>query len=159
VYGSTPYTLQPGEMIFSDSTLTIKAVADELKGLSALRLPKNKQIAEGTILKFTTTAPIKLLIGYFNDRSAGYLRAPQLENDASANDYGQADAKIQNAVWIPGMPSVNIHTYSFKPGTHTLTLGKGICLVLGAVPDSAQIRLYDAALQDAGTKVLDWLFD
>jgi hypothetical protein len=153
------YKLERGEKIFSDSTPTIKEVAFELSNLKAIRFSKQKQIDEGTQLTFTCDTAIKLLIGYFNDRDRQYLRAPQLENDASANDYGQADPKIQNAVWVPGMPSVNVHSYSFKPGTHTLSLGKGICLVLGAVPESAQIRPYDAALQDDGTKVLDWLFD
>ena len=87
------------------------------------------------------------------------MRAPQLENDASANDYGQAEAKIRNAVWIAGMPPLNVHTYSFKAGTHTLKLGKGMCLVLGAVPETEQVRIYDAGLQEAGTRVIDWLFD
>ena len=153
------YALQPGQQVFKDSTLVIKALADELKGLSSLRLAKNAQTANGTELSFTTTQPVKILIGYFNDRDAKYLRAPQLENDASANDYGQAEAKIRNAVWIEGMPPVNVHTYSFGAGTHKLSLGKGIVLVFGAVADSESIRIYDAALQDAGTKNIDWLFD
>jgi len=33
------------------------------------------------------------------------------------------------------MPPVNVHTYSFKAGSNTLTLPKGICLVLGFVDD------------------------
>jgi hypothetical protein len=102
---------------------------------------------------------VKILIGYFVDRDRKYLRAPELEHDASANEYGQADAKIRSAVWIEGMPAVDLHTYSFGPGTHTLQLGKGLCLVLGAIPESEPIKGYDAGLQDAGTKVLDWLFD
>lgn len=159
VNGGQTYTLKAGESIFADTTLTIKAVAEELKDLTALRLPRPVQTSEGTVLKFSTSVPVKLLVGYFADRNRLYLQAPQLENDASANDYGQADAKIRSAVWIEGMPPVNLHTYSFKPGTHTLDLGKGLCLVLGAVPDSEPIRVYDAGLQDAGTKVLDWLFD
>lgn len=153
------YTLQPGQQVFKDSTLVIKALADELKGLTALRLAKNPQMTSGTELNFTSTKPVKILIGYFNDRDAKYLRAPQLENDASANDYGQAEAKIRNAVWIEGLPPVNVHTYSFTAGTHRLTLGKGTFLVLGAIADTESIRIYDASLQDAGTKNIDWLFD
>jgi hypothetical protein len=30
---------------------------------------------------------------------------------------------------------------------------------LGAVADTESIRVYDASLQDAGTKNIDWLFD
>jgi hypothetical protein len=153
------YYLKPGILPFFDTVLPIKAVAPELAGLTAVRTSKNQQINEGTALKFTTDKPVKILIGFFVDRGRQYLQPPQLENDASANDYGQAEAKIRNAVWIAGMPPVNIHTYSFNAGTHTLTLGKGMCLVLGAIPGSEQVPTYDAALQDAGTKVIDWLFD
>lgn len=155
----TQYALKPGELVFSDSSLVIKAIAPELSGLTAIRLPKNAQIVNGTELQFTTAVPVKIFIGYFADRAPQYLRPPQLENDASANDYGQADAKIRSAVWIEGMPAVNLHSYSFKAGTHTLKLGKGISLVLGAVPETVQVPVYDAALQDAGTRVIDWLFD
>jgi hypothetical protein len=153
------YNLRPGILPYFDTTLPIKAVAPDLAALTAVRTSKNQQINEGTELSFTTNVPVKILIGYFVDRGAQYLRPPQLENDASANDYGQAEAKIRNAIWIAGLPPVNVHTYSFKAGTHTLKLGKGMCLVLGATPDSEQVRTYDAGLQDAGTKVIDWLFD
>jgi hypothetical protein len=125
----------------------------------AIRVSKNKQVSDGTELTFTASKPVKVLIGYFVDRGRQYLQPPQLENDASANDYGQSEAKIRNAVWIAGMPAVNVHTYSFGAGTHTLKLGNGMCLVLGAIPDTEPVRVYDAGLQDARTKVIDWLFD
>lgn len=153
------YSLKAGSLPYADTNFSIKAVAPELAALNAIKLSSRKQVAEGTTLKFTAKAPVKILIGYFADRASQYLRPPQLENDASANDYGQAEAKIRSAVWIPGMPAVNVHTYSFKAGTHTLTLGKGMCLVLGAIADNEQVPVYDAALQDAGTRVIDWLFD
>jgi hypothetical protein len=156
---SVIYHLRPGIIPYFDTSLVIKAVAPELTGHMAIRVSKNKQVSDGTELTFTASKPVKVLIGYFVDRGRQYLQPPQLENDASANDYGQSEAKIRNAVWIAGMPAVNVHTYSFGAGTHTLKLGNGMCLVLGAIPDTEPVRVYDAGLQDARTKVIDWLFD
>jgi len=68
--------------------------------------------------------------------------------------------KLSNGILIPGQPSVNIHTYSFKAGTNTLTLPKGIALVLGFIPESEPIPIYDAGLSTTGNiKDLRWLFN
>ena len=39
---------------------------------------------------------------------------PKLETDASANDYGQAEPKLTNAIRIAGMPLANVHAYHLK---------------------------------------------
>jgi hypothetical protein len=57
------------------------------------------------------------------------------------------------------MPSVNVHAWSFQPGKHELELGKGLCLVLGFVQPMGKVRTYDAGLNEAGKKDLDWLFE
>jgi hypothetical protein len=68
--------------------------------------------------------------------------------------------KLSNGILIQGQPSVNIHTYSFKAGTNTLTLPKGIALVLGFVADTQAIPVYDAGLSTTGNiKDLRWLFN
>jgi hypothetical protein len=83
-----------------------------------------------------------------------------LETNASADDYGQAEIKISNAVAIDGMPPVNMHAYNFKAGTHQLRLGKGVCLVLGFVDGQQVIPIYDAMLMsDPRNKNIDWLFE
>jgi hypothetical protein len=155
------YNLSAGKELFTDTATYIKDFAEELKELNAFKLSKSKQIEEGTVLKFTNAKPVKVLVGFFNDNNPKlFLQPPQLETDASANDYGQAETKIANAVIISGMPSVNIHTYSFKPGTNTLTLGKGACLILGFVDDTQLVKSYDAGLVQGGVKrELDWLFE
>ncbi|WPU92394.1 hypothetical protein SNE25_24005 [Mucilaginibacter sabulilitoris] len=154
------YKLTAGEQVFADTTVAIKNVAPELAGLKAIKLNKASQLKNGTELKFTNSKPVKVLVGFFSTKDAGYSPAPQLETDASANDYGQADSKIANAIQIEGMPPVNVHSYTFKAGTNTLTLGKGACLILGIVDDSAVIPVYDAGLSNAGNiKDLRWLFN
>jgi len=121
---------------------------------------KAKQETDGTILTFTNANPVKVLVGYFANKAPQYLQEPQLETDASANDYGQADIKIANAIQIEGLPPVNVHTYTFKAGTNTLNLGKGACLILGFVDDNARIPIYDAGLSNEGNiRDLRWLFN
>ncbi len=154
------YNVSTGKDLFTDTATYIKDYAEELKELNALKLSKSKQIEEGTTIKFTNTAPVKVLVGYFDSKDKRFLQPPQLETDASANDYGQAETKIRNAILVSGMPPVSIHTFTFKPGNNTLTLGKGTALILGFVNDSDPFKVYDAGLIPGGVKKeLDWLFD
>lgn len=151
---------------FADTSLLIKNIAPELKGLKGLQQPFKQQQQKGTSINFTSNKPVKLLVGYFKMQRAAFttdtifLKEPELETNASADDYGQAEIKISNAIAIDGMPPVNIHTYSFKPGTHQLKLGKGVCLVLGFVDGLQTIPVYDAMLMsDPKSKNIDWLFE
>lgn len=154
------YSIETGKEIFTDTATYIKDFAEELKQLSGLKLSKSKQIEEGTTIKFSSSKPVKVLVGYFNSTDPRFLQEPQLETDASANDYGQAEIKIRNALIISGMPPVNVHAFNFKEGTNTLTLPKGACLILGFVDGSQSIPVYDAGLVSGGVKKeLDWLFE
>ncbi|GAA4496723.1 hypothetical protein GCM10023172_10490 [Hymenobacter ginsengisoli] len=159
--GITSYTAAVGQSAFADTTAAITALAPELAGLKGLRFSKVQQVAQGTEIRFATTKPVQLLVGFFNQKSPRYLPTPTLEIDASANDYGQADSKISNAIAIVGMPPVNVHTYSFKPGTHTLNLARGACVMLGFVEASQPVPTYNAGLGSAGGagKEIDWLFE
>ncbi|MGI4869887.1 MAG: alpha-d-galacturonidase [Janthinobacterium lividum] len=155
------YALAAGQAVFADTAARLTALAPELAGLRALRLSRAGQVAQGTEIRFTTTQPVRLLVGYFAQKSARYLAPPQLETDASANDYGQADVKIRNALAITGLPPVNVHAYSFAVGTHTLRLNRGTCLLLGFVSQSQPLPVYDAGLGQKGgaDKEIDWLFE
>lgn len=157
------YTLTKGQPVFLDTTVAIEAVAPELQGLNAIQFSRTQQQAEGTVLTFSANKPVKILVGFFaiNHQltTINYLKEPELETDASANDYGQAETKMAHALLLPGLPPVNVHSYSFAAGGHTLTLGKGICLILGVVDDTDPIHIYDARLNEPGKKDIDWLFD
>lgn len=157
------YSLAVGQVVFADTAATITNVARELSNLKGLRLSKSGQKAERTSITFTTAEPVKLLIGFFQQKNPAYLPVPELETDASANDYGQAEIKISNAILVKGQPPVNVHTYSFKLGTHTLNLGKGACLILGFMDGKQEVPVFDAtgvAHDLAGNKRnIDWLFE
>jgi hypothetical protein len=153
------YRLDSGARPFSDSGLTIRAVAVPLKGLQGQSQSAVRQRSSGTRIEFTCSEPVDLLIGFFDQKGSGYLPPPQLETDASANDYGQAEPKIIHAMVIDHMPSVNVHAWSFRLGAHTLELGKGVCLVLGFVKPLGNGKSFDAGLNEPGKKDLDWLFE
>ncbi|RZK40998.1 MAG: hypothetical protein EOO90_12985 [Pedobacter sp.] len=152
------YKTDNGVKIFADTTAKIKEVTEKLIGLTGLQFSKSAQLNVGTEIKFTTKKPVKLLIGYFNEKNAKYLPAPQLETDASANNYGQSEIKISNGVIVEGFPPVNVHAFSFAAGSHTLNLGKGMCLVLGFIDDKEEIRIFNAGLDGRGRDI-DWLFE
>jgi hypothetical protein len=129
-------------------------------------LPFKQMIQQGTTINFTTDKPVKILVGYFKTQRAAFttdtvfLKAPELETNASADDFGQAEIKISNAIAIEGMPSVNIHSYTFKAGVNTLKLEKGVCLILGFVDGNTVMPVYDAGLTgDLRNKNIDWLFE
>ncbi|RZK20020.1 MAG: hypothetical protein EOO56_13230 [Hymenobacter sp.] len=159
--GINSYTVGVGQSVFADTVAAITALAPELAGLKGLRFDKAQQVAQGTEIQFSTKKPVQILVGFFSQKSPRYLPTPTLEIDASANDYGQADSKISNALAIAGMPPVNVHTYSFKPGTHTLNLARGACVILGFVEASQPVPTYNAGLGSAGErgKEIDWLFE
>jgi hypothetical protein len=158
--------LNENALMFSDTSIRIKQLAAELKGLNAVQMSLKQQLQQTTEITFATAKPVKILVGYFKTQRAAFTtdtvfaKSPELETNASADDYGQAEIKISNGIALEGMPAVNIHTYSFKAGTHTLKLPRGVCLVLGFVDGSQAIPVYDAMLlSDAKNKNIDWLFE
>ena len=160
------YVMDSLSKVYSDTSFRIHAFAGELKGLKGLQLSFQQQLKAGTTIQFSNKTPVKILVGYFNPKKAAFtkdtvfLKAPELETNASANDYGQAETKIANAVVINGMPPINIHSYQFSAGNNTLKLAKGVCLILGFVDNKQAIPLYDAGLTESGAKrEIDWLFE
>ncbi|MEI9955909.1 MAG: hypothetical protein WDM90_06280 [Ferruginibacter sp.] len=104
--------------------------------MKGLQLNYHNQIANGTEINFTTDKPVKILVGFFKpqkgafSKDSTFLKEPELETNASANDYGQAEIKIANAVVIKGMPPVNVHSYSFPAGNNVLNWRREFALSL-----------------------------
>jgi len=160
------YIVDSAARVFTDTTMLIQSFAKELKGLRALKLNYNRQMRFGTEISFKNDKPVKILVGYFRPKQAAFskdsifLKAPELETNASANDYGQAETKIANGIVVSGMPAVDIHSYSFAAGNNTLKLARGVCLILGFVQGNQVIPMYDAGLTENGKKKeIDWLFE
>jgi hypothetical protein len=160
------YTLQDAVKMFTDTILKIENIARDISELNGLQLSWKQQLASGTEIYFRSAKPVKVLVGFFKPQKAAFskdstfLKEPELETNASANDYGQAEIKIANGLVIKGMPPVNIHSYSFPAGSNRLKLAKGVCLILGFVDGDQAIPVYDAGLTEGGVKKeIDWLFE
>ncbi|WP_291911866.1 hypothetical protein [Chitinophaga sp. CB10] len=158
--------LREGAQLFNDTSLTVKSLAPELSGLRAVQLSFRQLQQTPATVTFTTKAPVKVLVGYFKTQRGAFVtdtvfaKPPELETNAAADDYGQAEARISNGLIIGDLPPVNVHTYQFTTGTHTLRLPKGACLVLGFANGAQPVPVYDAMLSgDDKSKNLDWLFE
>ena len=134
---------------------TVAGIAPELEGLTAFRVNGDNQRKDGTELTFENAEPVKLLVAYFKDDQKKYAKAPKLETDATANEYGQAEPVLTSAIHLDKMPLANVHAYSFAPGKHSLNLPKGYALVLGFTSDNITPRNAALAGED---EAMDWLF-
>lgn len=156
IYNDYPTTvLKKGAKLYTDLPYKITAVAPQLKGMKALCFNADKQRHKGTWMEFNAKTQVYIMIGYFKDDKKKYAKAPKLETDASANDYGQAEPKIINAISIENMPRVNVHFYKFSIGRHKLLLPKGYLLVLGFT--NKDVKQYNAGIA-AKDEDIDWLF-
>lgn len=157
--GIKRFPLKKGEKVYTDNDAKIEEVADELKNLSGVQFSDKEQQEEGTVLHFKTEKPVKILVGYFNTNSYTVLEPPTLETNAYANDRGQADIKIANAMLVPGLYPVNVYSYRYEPGEHKLVLGKGRVLILGFIDGNEDIVIHDAGITNTEDGMaVDWLF-
>lgn len=147
--------LTKGAKIFSNLSGKIEALAPELEGMNTFYLDGDKQREEATTVEFESSAPVSVLVGYFRDDHRKFAKKPTLETDAAANEYGQAEPKLINAIKIEGLPLANIHTYNFKAGKHKLLLPKGYTLVLGITDSKVTAR--DAGF-GSNEEMMDWMF-
>jgi hypothetical protein len=150
--------LSPRQNMYSDRPSEIEKVTPGLQHLKALQFSEKVQAKEATVLKFRSDKTVKVLVGYFNTNSHSVVQPPTLETNANANDRGQADIRIANALRIHRLYPVNVYTYLFEAGEHELNLGKGLVLVLGFIDGSTEINTYDAGMGADGNKTVDWLF-
>lgn len=156
--GITTYPLQTGQQPFNNHRATIAKVADGLQKLNGIKLDAAQQGKEGLVLRFRNDRPVKALVGYFNTNSYAVLQPPTLETNANANDRGQADIRIANAMMVKGLHPVNVYTYLFDAGENELILDKGLALILGFISGDTEINPYDAGKGLEEGKTVDWLF-
>ncbi|WBL24690.1 alpha-d-galacturonidase [Zunongwangia sp. HGR-M22] len=155
--GQETYSVAVGSLVYDKMSAQIIKAAPEISKLTGVKFKEKNQIANGTILKFENSKPVKVVVGFFEDaEDTENLIAPTLENNAAGNIMGQADIAIANALKLDGYPKINIHTYHFETGKNELQLEKGRVLILGFIPAVQKINSRDAGL--VGEKSVDWLF-
>jgi hypothetical protein len=153
------YSLKPGSRVNTDKSNTIIDVAPELQNLEGVMLSDKDQQEDGTEIQFVADKPVKVLVGYFNGHSTTILPAPKLETNALANDRGQADIKISNALDVDGLYGVNVYTYDYSAGRHTMKLNPGRVMILGFIDGEQEVEIHDAGIGVEGDGLpVDWLF-
>jgi hypothetical protein len=68
------YTIDSAAVVFSDTSLSIIALAPELKGLKGVQGSFKQQLAKGTTLRFTSDKPVTILVGYFKAQKAAFAK-------------------------------------------------------------------------------------
>lgn len=153
------YPVKIGSKVNTDKDYYIEEIAPALTNLQGVRFSETTQRNIGTNLKFRNSKPVKVVVAHFNANSLTILPPPTLETNANANDRGQADIKIANALNVKGLYRAHIYTYKFETGINELKLNKGRVLILGFIDGNQEITTYDAGIstEDTGLPV-DWLF-
>ena len=142
------YPVAVGAHVFIDRDFAIQNLAPELNGLTGIRFSHNvaKKGRLGSI-EFEAGVPVEVLVGYFNSSDRTWLQAPQLENNATADERGGVDTVLQNAATISGCPNLDIHAFRFDAGDQKLEFpDRGSFVILGVVPQSENLEKRDARL-------------
>jgi hypothetical protein len=155
------YEVQVGAIVFTDRPAVIQSLAPELAGINGIRF-SHEAAARGELgaIEFEAEEGVQVLVGYFKGAGGGgergsltrgetgggqWLRVPDLETDAMAAEHIDVEPLIQNAAAIEGLPPVDVHAFRYGAGRHRLDLrGTGVFVVLGIVPESAEVRRRDA---------------
>lgn len=153
--GTRLVRLKKGVNLYTDQELVVTHLPEEFEGLQAVMIDAGKQKQEGTSLRFEAKAPVKVLVGYFNSTDKVFAAKPVLEIDATANDHGQVDTKVSNALRIQYMPMIDVHSYSFAAGKQELKLPKGEAIILGFVSDTELQHPYNADVDNRGDDMDD----
>lgn len=148
-------SLKKGVRLFEQREEQVDTVAPELAGITALLMNRDSTRVVGGVVEFTTTKPVKMLVGFYIDDQNKFAAPPKLEIDATGNEYGQAEAVYSHALASTGMPMADVHAYHLPAGHHVLRLPKGIISVLGFTTSDMHPR--DASLAGSSVEV-DWLF-
>ena len=148
-----------GENVFTDKASPIELMARELQGLKGIRFSVHSAIVEGIKLKLGFREPVRLLIGYVNDRGVEWLAPPSLETDAHADDRGGYSPLISNALKAKGVKAFNIHAFDYEAGEYELEFATGAFMIAGVIKQSERPASRDAGLGGESLRSLDWLYE
>jgi hypothetical protein len=139
------YKVETGAKPFTDRDFVVRDLAPELQGLTGIRFSHESAKKGLDFIEFEATEPVQVLVGYFNSNQKAWLPVPKLEFAAQADERGGVDVLLENAAAISSCPGVNVHAFRFDAGRQKLELiGKGSFVILGVVPQSAQLQKRDA---------------
>ena len=143
--GMETFEVKKGARVFTDQDYIINDIAPQLEGLTGIRFSHQKAKTGGVIhIDFEVTAPVKVLVGYFDSPKKEWLQVPMLEHVAHANDRGGLDPVLEDAADIGDknikLPKLNVHAFEYGKGRQTLEMsGTGSYVILGVIHDDAKL--------------------
>ncbi|MBN1362738.1 MAG: hypothetical protein JW993_19220 [Sedimentisphaerales bacterium] len=142
------YELKLGAKPFTDRTYVVLQLAEELEGLTAIRFSHNDAKAGRLApIRFKTDAPVKVLIGYFDENRNIWAQPPNLDIDSQAAVHDGVETVMQNVMQLEGSPAVKLHVFTYGVGENTFDpRSRGSYLFLGIVPADVEITSRDVGL-------------
>jgi hypothetical protein len=143
------YKVRVGAKPFLDRDYRILQVAEELEGLTGIRLSHTAgKAGQLKPVRLRTQSPVKILVGYFNEDRDIWAKPPNPDTDSQAAKYGGVECTLQNALQIEQTPGVNVHIFTFPAGEITFDpRSPGSCLFLGVIPAAMEVPPRDAGIQ------------
>lgn len=157
--GAESFTVQPGASVFNDTMGHARTVADELVGLSGVRLGKAQGFAGPLSVELSLEEPGHVLIGYFQDKDPVWLQVPDLEVDTHADVRGGLEPVLRNGVQVDFHPRLDVHALRYDAGTHELSPGRGAFVIIGVVAADTEFSGRDASARGDRHEDLDWLYE
>ncbi|WP_419874536.1 hypothetical protein [Candidatus Pristimantibacillus sp. PTI5] len=152
------YEVRNQAKLFTDGEILASQVAEELVGLTGIRLSREQAVKEGVSLEIELKEPARVLVGYFNSADAEWLKVPNLEENTHADDRGGLSPVIKNGVSVFFYPNVNVHAFAYEPGRHTIVFGQGAYLIVGIIKADQPLHVRDLA-GASSVDTLDWLYE
>ncbi|MEJ5258655.1 MAG: hypothetical protein WHS88_00520 [Anaerohalosphaeraceae bacterium] len=142
------YEVRVGAKPFLDRDYRILQLAQELEGLTGIRLShtagKNGQLSP---IRLKTQTPVQILVGYFKEDRSIWAKPPNPDLDSQAAKYGGVECTLQNALQIEQTPGVNIHIFTFPAGEITFDpRSPGSYLILGVIPAETKVPPRDVGI-------------
>ncbi|MDF2561298.1 MAG: hypothetical protein K0R99_2744 [Microbacterium sp.] len=153
------FTVRPGASVFADADSNLRELASELDGLTGVRVRRDAAFQGQIALRLRLDEPGHILVGYFQSTDPVWLQVPDLEVDTHADARGGLEPVLRAAAAVDFLPSVNVHAFAFEAGEHTLALGTGAYVVLGAVRPGQEFTGRTALGDSDDALTLDWLYE
>ena len=133
------YSIKAGARVFTDARFEIQSARPEIDGLRGIRFSHEAAKAgRAEPVEFSTTVPVRVLVGYVRSDSPEWRQPPRSEFDAAAVARGGTEPLLVDAVAIPSLPPVDVYELTFAAGRHKIDPpGTGSFLVLGVVQAAA----------------------
>jgi len=142
------YTLTIGAKPFTDRGYVVLQLAEELEGLTGIRFShtaaKAGQLAP---IQLKTDAPVKVLVGYFDEGRNIWAQPPNLDVDSQAALHGGVETVMRNVIQLEGCPAVKLHAFRYDAGEIVFDpRSPGCFLIFGVVSADAEITPRDVGL-------------